>query len=860
MASLLPYVLFFFSGFTGLALEVLWARQLGLLFGGTVQAAAVVLSVYFGGLGAGAWFWGSGSVSRRSPLSDYAFLELGVALSAACSFALLPIYLRLYPSLYPWFESFPGLQVFVKAALAATLLFPATFFMGGTLPVLSRNPLSLGGEPKGPSVSLLYALNTLGAASGAFLTGFYLPIWFGVRASGLGTIAVIVLVAMAALLAGRRSVPTTSDSALLPDPEGSPTSISEVPRGLKTLAFFSGFLIMTLEVLWTRMFAQVLWNTVYSFAIILVIFLLFLGLAAAFSTWMGGKRSHWNRWLIHTLAASSLLVASSPFLWYRWTDGFSYVTPRVDWSLYLVSVFVIASGAIAPAVFVAGTVFPCLLESLKGSSNRTRWVGLLLTLNTSGAVLGSILTGFLLIPQLGLWESVRLAAAMYLLLAFGLALKDETRRPGTLGALIAAGALLFTFLNPARLPLVKPAEEERVLKVWEGSSGTLAVVERKGNFRMKVNNSYTLGGSATRKNEQRQGHLPLLIHPDPKRVFFLGLGTGITAGAALDHPVEEVTVAELLPEAIEGARTYFQPFLNGLFEDRRARVIHEDGRHFLTGTNRKFDVVIADLFLPFKKGTGYLYTVEHYRQALSALTPEGIYCQWLPLYQLCREDFDLIARTMVSVFPRVTVWRGEFYVDEPIMALVGHASRTALDPSGARDRLSVLRLEGKPADRPGVDPFPASLDRFLLYYAGNLTEALGTAFPSPSSHFPASSATTEFEAGADPGAVSGSMLISPGPVHSDNFPWIEYHTPIVEQRVRLGVENWFKGRELIDFYTDLHRILPPHEDPYLKNLTPEERKKVDAGLMYHRLRWALDRKDSEAAERYEAMYLELMGE
>ena len=194
------------------------------------------------------------------------------------------------------------------------------------------------------------------------------------------------------------------------------------------------------------------------------------------------------------------------------------------------------------------------------------------------------------------------------------------------------------------------------------------------------------------------GYLPVLLHDAPQSVYVLGLGTGITAGASLKFPIKSLTVTELVPEVIEASNKYFHSYSTGLFNDPRAEVIAEDGRNYLRGTEQRFDVVISDLFVPWKAGVGGLYSLEHYLTIMDRLNDQGLFMQWLPTYQLAKADFEIIARTMLEVFPQLTVWRGDFSARKPIIGLLGHkqafplsgAAWIFLNDSAESDRVSLM--------------------------------------------------------------------------------------------------------------------------------------------------------------------------
>jgi spermidine synthase len=346
------------------------------------------------------------------------------------------------------------------------------------------------------------------------------------------------------------------------------------------------------------------------------------------------------------------------------------------------------------------------------------------------------------------------------------------------------------------------------VELYEGSGASVAVVTRRDSLRIKVNNYYGIGGSGDHKNEERQSHLPLLIHPEATSVFYLGMGTGITAGAALQHPdVERVVVTEILPDVVRATREHFSEWLHGLYEDPRAQVIAEDGRNFLLGTSENFDLIIADLFVPWKAGTGSLYSVEHYRTARERLNPDGIYAQWLPLFQVNRAEFDSIARSMLEVFPQVTVWRSKFHKRVPIMLLAGHNGTRPLDLQGIQSRLSGIQRD-TPANPDkkaiGREAVPATADQVLLHYAGNLTRAAG--------------------------------LFADSTVNTDDRPTIEYSAPVSHVRSKTGAGQRFRGESLQGFYELLLRITPPEEDPYLVSSGAAGSLLVNAGYQLHSAR------------------------
>ncbi|MEN8181154.1 MAG: fused MFS/spermidine synthase [Myxococcota bacterium] len=805
-------------------------RELGLLFGNAAYAAATTLTAFFLGLAAGSWTWGRRAAGLRRPLRAYAWLELAVAASALLCFLIQPAYGAVYGPLSAAAGQSHGLFLLVKFGLALLALFPASFFMGGTYPVLSQHLVSRPSS-LGRTGAALYATNTFGAALGAYIAGFHLPLMLGFRNSYFLALATTVVVGALAWWLGGRAHASAWGSDRTPASSravGSPHPVLLSERGVRWLGFLSGFVALGLEVLWTRMFAQVLQNSVYTFSIILVVFLVSLALGGSLAHRLARRAAAPASVLFALFLGSGLLVGLSPLLFSKLTGGLGYLGSGTGWAGYVVRVYAVAALVMGPPALVLGTVFPYLLKlSEPFGRSPGRSVGELAALNTVGGIVGSAVAGFVLLDAFGLWPSLRLMSLIYLIA--GVLVGARTTRPLAHQA-IAAGALLslVSVLDPDRLPRVRVnvEEEEHLLEVLEGSGGTVAVVRRGDVVTMKLNNHYVLGDTGVRAWEEVQAHLPLLLHPKPRAVFVLGMGTGISAGAVLQHPVERVVVAEIVPEIIEAARRHFSPYVHGLFEDPRAAIVAEDGRNHLLATSERFDVILSDLFVPWKAGAGQLYSREHFIAARERLREGGIFAQWLPLYQMSQRQFGIVARTMLEAFPRLTLWRGDFLSERPIVALVGHRDDVPLDPGVLLARLTGRETAGGSDGLIGrmESAFPRNggavappLATFLLSYAGNLGRS--------------------------------SSLVIDHPLSTDDRPLIEYWAPVIQRREKATQVSWFVGPPLIDFLSELQRLVPPDQDPYLRLLDERERELVTAGLAYHRA-IVLGRKgDRAAAER-----------
>ena len=813
--------LVFLSGAASLVYEVLWLKELSLLFGSTAYAASTTLAVFFLGLAVGGAVFGRWSPHLRSPLRAYAWIELGIAASAALYFVLLEVYFLLYGPAYDALVDHPVAFNAFRIALATLVLLPPAALMGGTLPVLGQHLVRRPHE-LGRTGSRLYAVNTIGAASGAFLAGFVLPPALGFDRAYLLAMAVNVAVAGIAWRwsrgdeggaagdpdvaadrpapAARRARTSRSRSPAVAAAAAPVAAGAASPAWLAAVAVLSGLLALGLEVLWTRMFAQVLQNSVYTFSAILVAFLAALAAGSAVANRLCRVRAAPARVLWTLLTLSGLGVAATPFAFHRLTAGLSTLATGDAWIAYVVSIFANAMLLLFVPAALLGSVFPYLLRASEGSPAAPGTViGRLGALNTAGGVVGALAAGFVLLGTIGLWNSIRSIAAGYLLLALATAWRAwPTPRARLVPAAASVGALalLGTALDASRLPLVGVAADrgEALIATWEGPDGVVAVTERAGNRRLKMNNFYTLGGTGSMEQEQNQALLPLMTHPDPRAVFLLGLGTGITAGTALRHPVERLLVCEIAPDVIAAAAAYFDVPSGGLFSDPRASVRACDARNHLLGTAERYDVILADLFIPWRAGVGNLYSREHFAAARDRLAAGGVFVQWFPLFQVSRREFDLVARTLLDVFEQVTLWRGSFSAELPFAAFIGATEPTALDAT-------VIARNGVHLSGGAPLPDATALAVTLPFYAGNLSAADG--------------------------------LIPPGPINTDDRPLVEYLAPVTQREERAGTTGWFHSAELAAFFLRLAELAPPARDPHLALLSDSERDFVTAGLSYY---------------------------
>lgn len=669
---------FTLSGVSALVYEVVWVRLLGELFGHTAYAVHVVLAVFFGGLALGSLLSDRVKASWRKLLGIYAVIEVGVAVAGL----LFPLTVRLVTPLYDGYaplEFETGWALVFRLALSTLLLVVPTALMGATFPLVVKWQ-SARDERRG-GVATLYAANTVGGALGAWTCAFILMPRLGVSytlaAAALGNFA-------AALLAFslRRPLKTETDGIASSAAEEAPAESEPSTHApgisapvVALLLFATGFVAISLEVLWARALDQVLSGTIYSFATVLTVFLL----GIALGSWVYRKFLKRLPPLRTFVAAEVLLanyVVASLYLIYFIPGVSERLGAAVGLGFFrrgvVLESLLSALILLVPALCM-GVIFPLLLDAARGRS-RPAPVGLLVAANTAGSVAGPLAAGFFLLPRLGLLNSLLVMAGLSLMLAIAVAIFLASRtRTWALAAAGAGVAVVLLILSPPEIRIWgKPGE--RLIDYREDPAATVSVVESGGRARerrLKVNNSYSLGGGRGVFTERRQGHLPMLLHPAPRRVLVLGVGTGNTLGAVSLHRPERLLAAELIPGVLELARRHFAATNYRVLENPRVQVVTADALRVARATPEKYDVVVADLFHPWQAGVGSLYSTEHFTAVRRTLADGGVFCQWLPLYQLSEENLRTIVRTFVGVYPEAGAWLGNFGTSTPILALVG---------------------------------------------------------------------------------------------------------------------------------------------------------------------------------------------
>ena len=747
------HALFFLSGAAALAYEVLWMRRFSVFLGATAPAVAAALTAYFAGLGLGGYLLGRIAPRLTRPLRAFAVLEIATALSALMVDPLL----RAMQPAYAWLYDGSGEHLALHLALTSgvavvAVLIPATC-MGGTLPVLAQL-VAARAQSLGVRAGGLYSVNTLGAACGALAVPAVLLPSLGATGA-LGAVATTsVLIATGALLIARVT-------EARPLPSDRPTTREQVrPRrpGTLAFAFVSGAIALALEALATRAFALVHENSVYSFATVVAVFLTGLGAGAAFARTALGRGIAPRGLVAVGWAGAGSWMVLLPALFVRIT-ALDYVTggPLLAHEAHLAALG--AATLLVPTVLL-GLALPALMQE-HGDATRQggRAAGDILAANTAGAIAGPLLALFALAPAAGLWRSMSLVGAFSIACALIAARGTSRVVRRTLAAAVSIAAVTFLVVPSGSLPPMKLSAGDRLLDLREGPFGSVAVVAREGHRRIKLNNFYVLGGTSSAGDERLQGHIPLLLHSRPARVAYLGVGTGISLSAIRFHPVREVTALEIVPEVASAARDWFGAANHDVLEDPRVRVRAADARSYVGATRERFDVVVGDLVVPWRRGESSLYTKESFETVRRVLSPGGLYCQWVPLYQISEAEFDSIAASFLDVFPRTTLWRGDFNAGQAVVALVGHTDPQGLDADTADTRSHALAAT---PDR--SNPYLSHPAGLWLYFVGPLDPA--------------------------------EQRVASAPRNRDVSPRVELSTPRLHLRISRGETSAFVGRTL----------------------------------------------------------------
>ncbi|NBS95470.1 MAG: methyltransferase domain-containing protein, partial [Betaproteobacteria bacterium] len=554
------------------------------------------------------------------------------------------------------------------------LLLPATAAMGATLPAIERQLSGAASRLGG-----LYAANTLGAVLGVLAVVFVAIPTLGLQRTAWVCSAINAACAVLALslwrtpleaMAAPANVQITSHDTMRTAPATLRPAIGRV-------LFFTGLLGIGYEVLAVRVLSQVTENTVYSYALLLAVYLLGTALGAALlQARKPAANDATESTLIQGLAAAILLGGAT--LW--WADVICAWPARTFGASALTALAGEALAAVAAMLaptLIMGALFTHLCQRAQAQS----WpLGRALALNTTGAACAPFLFGVSLIPLVGPKWILSLIIGAYLALHSRI---NWFQPRVALPALAAIAVGLWA--SPLRF--VDMSEGSTLQSYRDGTMAAVSIVEDStGIARLRINNRTQEGSSARSPVEVRLAELPILLHPGPRSALFLGLGTGHTAQTAALNAGLQVTAVELLPEVIEAA-AFFAPKSSAAPNEAPLKILAADARRYVQASPVQFDVIVADLFHPARSGAGSLYTVEHFAAVRRQLAPGGLFCQWLAVHQMNLQTVRSITAAFLQVYPDAVAVLASNSLDTPVLGLLSRPDQPRWNPDEVRASL-----------------------------------------------------------------------------------------------------------------------------------------------------------------------------
>jgi spermidine synthase len=742
-------ICFVFSGATGLIYEVLWARMLGLVFGATTLAISAVLAAFMGGLALGSAAAARYAPRIARPVRAYALIEIAVGLYTLAVPLLFRGIDRAYAAVWQYFH--PGFYgaAFGRFALAAAVLLIPTALMGATLPVLSA-ALQRSFEKRASAIARLYMWNLAGAIVGAIAAGFFLLPHFGVAMTIWMAAATNVVIGMTAWLLDSRSV---GEEHGLADAGGN--RIVEINRPLPQTdrtgfwlfcAFISGFTTISMQIVWARVLAMIIGSSTYAFSIVLALFLTGLALGAYL---ISAGKNQVASGLRRSILLVEVLTAFTLFLSLRITSGAPVFLVAAafrlgisSWSGLLVLQIAAAALLILLPAILMGMLMPLVLTWAGSTGDRrseattlsaVTFVGRSYAINTAGAIAGSVITAFLIIPGTSTRFAIFCVAALCLIVA-GIAYepKHATTDRALARSLAIGVAVVLLVLMFAAWPRVNlnalstgaydsyvrvlarsrgdvaerdqndEAGNHQLLMYEEGRTATVSVRRDWGITSVAINGRTNASDADDMPTQVMLGQLGVLNAPRPGKALIVGFATGVTAGSVLQSPFASVACVEIEPAAVASSR-FFEHVNQRPLSDPRLHLILDDARTYLRVNVETYDLIISEPSHPWVPGVANLFTREFFTLASQRLKDDGVFVQWLQTYQLSTDSLKSVLATFHETFPHVAVFRVEGAARGKDLILVGSRQVIALDRipdrmTDSRTKLDLARIGIKSAD------------------------------------------------------------------------------------------------------------------------------------------------------------------
>jgi spermidine synthase len=691
-------LLFFASGSAALIYETVWFHLVQLVVGASSISVAVLLCSFMGGMALGsAWLPRLFPVTAH-PLRVVAVLEAGIAVLGLVIPFALPVVQQAYVAAVGY--GYGG--ILLRALVCGLVLTPPTMLMGATLPAISR---WLASSRDGASdTGLIYTANIAGGAMGTVLAGFYLLRVYDTVIAGAVAVAINLVVAVAAWTMASRSAPSApvAPAPLAPTPLA-PKAPSLVP--IYVVAALSGFTALGAEVVWTRQLSLLFGASVYTFSLILAVFLGGLGVGSFAGSSLARRSSDPAVWLgrVQLLLAAAIafgawMIVNALPLWQPTNAFLPWVraTPSLAFTFDALRCAV----ALLPATALWGVSFPLALATGPGRAHFSRHVARVNAINTAGALAGTLTLTLIGVPMVGSQVAQQFLVVVAAVSGLGLLWTVATERrviPIATALIVAAIAVAVVPPVPGRLiaygrSVNSWASIKRFLYLAEGATASVAVTEHIGGTRQ-----FHIAGKVEASDldvdmrlERMLGHVPALVHPKPRSILIVGVGAGVTAGALSIHPeVERIVVCEIEPMVPASARTYFGEENHHVFDDPRVELIFDDARHFLQTTRETFDIITSDPIHPWVRGAATLYSLEYLQLARAHLNPGGVVTQWIPLYETDERSVKSEIATFAQVFPDTTLWNPDMLEEGYDLVALGRVAPLVISETAIATRLEA---------------------------------------------------------------------------------------------------------------------------------------------------------------------------
>lgn len=730
------YLLFFVSGACGLVYEVIWGKYLSLFIGNTTHAHMIVLATFMGGLAAGSFLFGRIADRVSRPLRLYAWLEIGIGFYGVLYSPILESTREIFFSLASGMEGGGIGPTLIKLTLAFLTLILPTCLMGGTLPVLSRFFIRDLGNV-GKRVALLYFINSFGAVIGTLVAGFYViehqGLIFGLMNTGIVNVVVGLVILVADAVMERSEKPVAVDESVEP--------IAAYEPRIVTLAMIaiclSGFTSMIYELVWFRIFAVVLESSTYSFSLMLAAFITGITLGSL----LAGRIMSRSRKLLFLFALCEFGIAAAVILsiplyerlpYYFWTIRYLLRPIPETFVYYSILKFSLCFAIMLIPTLFFGMTLPIVSNIASTTMKQVaRKIGNVYAINTVGTLLGALVTGLVLIPSIGLAHSLEMAFYMNLAIAailiwktpdllssvwkyavamvsigfvagYSILVPDWNNKSFALGVFRLRGAPPPSYAEFRKLPV-----HDYTLQYYkEDLSSNVAVMEHalgEGEvmISLSVNGKIDASSEGDVPTQLLVGQLPLMLKSDVEDVLLVGLGSGMTAGSVLTHPVKRLDCVEISTGVAEAGR-FFAPFNHDVLNNSRFNLIVDDAKTYVNTTGKMYDIVINEPSNPWMAGIGNLFSIEFFRDIKAVLKEDGIAVQWFHRYETDDEVVSDVVRTFQRVFPYTYIFQGN--TNDLIMLGSGHGitpdfARMArkLEDTAIGDELASIKIHDIPS-------------------------------------------------------------------------------------------------------------------------------------------------------------------